>query len=530
MFEFELKEMINNNDLYSIPEFIISREGHKITTTNDTWQLPIVHQQSVIYFDRIKNYGLKWLVKIFIINQIERVSSTAGLNCWRDFSSKIIANENYFKLSNELSINEFEESLITLFEKIISDARNNKNLWSIYRITQWYIWCAENYNEFGICQVYASELDAMIIPANPKGQAVRNEDPDKGPLNHALELPLLIKALKEDKSTHHHHLQQKAALALSIAFGRNPSNLTYLRESDFLNLAEGQPTPCYVIKMPRIKKRLLDPRDDYLEEYLEDEFALIIQDLIKANSSIDTHVEIDGKNVEVERPLFIHKSMNVSALKSRQFEYIFNYRSYQITRLLKSFVIRHKIISPVTKELLYISTRRLRYTLATGLAAEGISKKELARILDHSDTQHVDVYYELAGSIVDHLDKAAAKEFSKFLNFFKGELIDDVSFCFDSEDKSLSYINENNPTDQLDIGICGKHELCHLDPPYSCYLCPKFKPYKHANHELVLDHLLIDREKRLEKYEGFRLGIQLDQIISAVAQVVVLCKKDTGNV
>ncbi|MDH8356919.1 site-specific integrase, partial [Klebsiella pneumoniae] len=67
----------------------------------------------------------------------------------------------------------------------------------------------------------------------------------------------------------------------------------------------------------------------------------------------------------------------------------YNMLSTGIANLLKAFIKRHSIISPLTGELLHVTPRRLRYTLATGLAAEGISKRELARILDHTDTQHV---------------------------------------------------------------------------------------------------------------------------------------------
>src|SRR5260221_8539116 len=43
---------------------------------------------------------------------------------------------------------------------------------------------------------------------------------------------------------------------------------------------------------------------------------------------------------------------------------------------------------------------------------------------DHTDTQHVQVYFEVAGNIVEHLDKASAKGFAKYLNYFKGNIID----------------------------------------------------------------------------------------------------------
>ncbi len=74
---------------------------------------------------------------------------------------------------------------------------SKKKLWALYRPIQWYLYGAEHYPELGFSTAYASILETMSIPGNPKGEAVRIEDPDSGPLNHSLELPLLIQALKK---------------------------------------------------------------------------------------------------------------------------------------------------------------------------------------------------------------------------------------------------------------------------------------------------------------------------------------------
>lgn len=42
----------------------------------------------------------------------------------------------------------------------------------------------------------------------------------------------------------------------------------------------------------------------------------------------------------------------------------------------------------------------------------------------------------------------------------------------------------------------------------------------------MLESLLNSRNERLEKYENARLGIQLDEVIFAVAQVAEACKKE----
>jgi len=522
-----LVELIDLNSWHDVPDRLISREGHPVDTSGDIWHLPNpTREYSSLDFSKIVNDGVRWATKRYIQDRLEFTSSSCAYSVFQDVWRNLFRFQNDFSIINGMDNKEVTERLISLFESALSESRKRHSLWAMYRPIQWYVWCAENYPEIGFCPAYALELDCMTIPGAPKGEAVRMEDVDRGPLHRTLELPLLIKAMRQDESLKFAHLQEKAILALSIALGRNPANLTYLKEKDLVNLTPDFDEPTWVINMPRIKKRQLNPRDDMLQEYLNPEFAKYLLELIDANGAFKPIVNVNGKEFQLERPLFINRTGNKSALISKLIDSSFNMTSEGISDSLKSFVKRHKIISPLTKEVLNINVRRLRYTVGTALAAEGISKKELARILDHTDTQHVLVYFELAGSIVEHLDKAAAKGFAQYLKLFRGRIIDSDSEAvnLDSDDKHLLFIDESNPTELTNIGICGKESICHLDPPFSCYLCEKFQPYSFADHEHVLDCLLQGRNKRLEKYENARLGIQLDDVIFAVAQVVEECR------
>jgi integrase len=520
--------LIEQHEWLDIPERVITREGVIANISGDLWQLPLPSSSGIVDFSCIENPLLKWATKRRVIHRAETTSTHAAVQEMQSLKHEFIAMQHEYELGKDLSSDQIKDPLISLVEKAIFQARAKHRLWALYRPIQWYIWCAENYPELGFCPVFAMELDGMVIPGNPKGEAVRMEDPDRGPLHRSLEVPLLINALRDDTSQELEHLQQKAALALAIALGRNPTNLTYLRESDFVTLAPDSESPCHIIKMPRIKKRQLHPRDDLLEEYLDPQFAKHIQDLVIANKSIKCVVDSELGPKEIERPIFISQKVNPGAGKIDD-SYNMTYR--EISQLIRGFILRHDIISPLTGEILQISPRRLRYTLATSLAAEGISRRELARLLDHTDTQHVQVYFELAGTIVEHLDKATAKGFAKYLDLFKGKIIDQDGEAVNGhrDDKHLSFVNELNPKDQIEIGICGERSICHLDPPFSCYLCPKFQPYRHADHENVLECLLASREERIEKYENARLGIQLDQVIIAVAQVAEQCKKEVTH-
>ncbi|CAD9197575.1 hypothetical protein QAC21B_03752 [Acinetobacter bohemicus] len=516
----------NDNGWREIPDFIVSREGKKVNTTGDLWNLPyaIDTSSSKLDFSKFENENLKWVLKSFIIEKIEKVSTHAGLQHFQDIWTK------FFRTNLEIinSAQDIEETLIAVVENAINLGRSEHKLWTLYRPIQWYLYGAEHYPELGFSTPYAQILETMSIPGNPKGEAVRMEDPDTGPLNHSLELPLLIHALKKDQSNEFIHLQEKAAIALSIAYGRNPANLTYLRHSDLVNLAPESDEPVYVLRMPRIKKRLVNPRDDYIEEFLDSTFAKYICDLIQANNETNAVLYHEGKKLPNSQPIFLNINGNEAAILSGDYENAYNFSSSMITSLIKGFVRRHNIISPLTKELMYVTARRLRYTLATGLAAEGISKAALARILDHTDTQHVHVYFELAGKIVIQLDKAIAKGFSQYLSYFSGHIIvsSEDAMNGDKPEKHLVFKGDKIEDEIKDIGVCGESSICHLDPPFSCYLCPKFQPYRHADHEYVLESLLNSRNERLEKYENARLGIQLDEVIFAVAQVAEACKKE----
>lgn len=520
-------EIIQLYGWQNVPSSITSREGIQIDASTDIWHLPyVVRNNASIDFNKVIEIGIRWVTKRYVHDKLKTTSTHAGLTAFQYLQTEVFAYQNKFEVINGLDTEDLKSNLIRLFEAIISASRKSHRVWAMYRPIQWYIWCAENYPEIGFCPAYALELDAITIPGNPKGEAVRMEDADRGPLHRTMELPLLIKAMREDKSNDFGHLQEKAILALSIALGRNPANLTYLKESDLVNLTPDSTEATWVINMPRIKKRQLNPRDDLLTEYLDSEFAGYLLELIEVNKTIPTVMKVEGKNIIVDRPLFINQKGNQSAILSKLIDSAFNMTSADISEALKKFVTRHKIISPLTDEMLRLSTRRLRYTLGTALASEGVSKKELARILDHTDTQHVLVYFELAGSIVEHLDNAAAKEFSKYIQLFKGNIIDSVSDAVNGErdDKHLVFFNESNPIEQIDIGVCRESNLCHLDPPYSCYLCEKFQPLSEADHDRVLDCLSKSGDERKEKYKNSPLGIQLVDVMIAVAQVAESCR------
>lgn len=266
--------MIELNDWLDIPKIITSREGHAVDTSKNVWHLPYtVRERASIDFGKIVVSSIRWVTQRYIQDRLECTSTHAGYTAFTYIWTELFRYQSDFEVIEGLDYEELKKRLISLFEKALSEARKEHRLWAMYRPIQWYVWCAENYSELGFCTAYALELDSISVPGNPKGEAVRMEDPDRGPLHRSLELPLLIKAMRMDKSLELPHLQEKAAVALSVALGRNPANLTFLKETDLVNLTPETDNPTWIIHMPRIKKRQMSPRDDMLDEYLDPEFA-----------------------------------------------------------------------------------------------------------------------------------------------------------------------------------------------------------------------------------------------------------------
>ncbi len=516
-----LAQLFDDYQWEPIPATATTAEGHVLYAGSGDWHFPYaISSANTAHFSWINSNFARVALQLYCLEQARVVSCHAAYSSFKDTWGLIFRDHESFGDAD------FKSGLISLFESAINKTKQAKKLWMMYRPIQWYVWCAEYYPELGFCEAYALELDSMRIPGNSKGEAVKNEDPTRGPLNRTLELQLLINALTAPCPDELKTLQERAALALLIAHGRNPANLALLWETDLINLTPEADTPTWVIRYPRIKKRLKNPRDDYREVPLPAVYAGYVLDLIRYNQSIACEATIDGQLVSADRYLFINQLMNKPALRSGRFDQLFMYPSVYISDLIRSFVRRHALISPLTDRPLVINSRRLRYTLATNLVLDGISRKELAYILDHSDLQHVEVYFDLAGEIVVHLDKAYFEYYSELAKYFKGKVVsrNDDFVNADDDSKLIPCVDVYE-----DIGVCGLTDLCHLYPPYSCYKCPKFQAYIDADHEAVFDFLLTRRVNALATGDK-QVAVQLDEIMLAVQQVIHMCKSDVTGV
>ncbi len=399
-------------------------------------------------------------------------------------------------------------SLRALLFEILGRLRSDGKEWRFHYIRDWYRWSSDQSIEgFDDPELYW-EIVSLRIPGNVKGEAVRSQDADEGPLDELEEIALRAALLRDNGPL----LERAIAWAL-LALGCNPANLVYLCEGDLQTLRSGE----YVfhqLKVPRIKKRTA-PRAAFKTRKLDSALARIFEELVARNKGIAIPQAFS-------RPLFARASPRDDCYGTAIERFAFHLTSEDVKELLKRCIRRLNVQSHRTKRPLVITPRRLRYTFATRKVQEGCSMEALADLLDHSDLQNVVVYYSGAG-LSKRLDEALAVSIGPLVNRFMGRIVRDGS----EAEEHGGRVKAHPLGKVVDIGSCGKTTLCTLFPPASCYLCPLFQPWKDAPHREVLSELIRVRDQRVEDAgrPDDRIAKQYDEMIFAVGQVVALCEE-----
>lgn len=512
-----------------LPEFVVDSAGMPMDVSGDVWYFNTPIMSTAYGFARMKilNPWLEYSLKRYAIFCVQRVSPMSAYNALRRVVLHLRKAGSWNKLATEADIQLQEHLLHSTMSSALEWLRANGCLHNFNDLRAWYCWCADYLPDFGFNDDVAYKWEQMRIPGMKKGIAVRTNDPECGPLDDAEQI-LIRQALLADTSGEPHHVQQRAALWLSLAFGRNPRNVTLARRSDFFQVKDALPDEIWILRMPRIKKST-GPRATFKELYVDASLAAILNDLISQGP------QPVGAEPE-ETPLFVRSGVRDMVSRSLSKEWFWHMTTDEFTSLLSDAIRRYAIKSPRTGQPLRITTRRLRYTFATNLVREGIGALDLAEALDHSDLQHVQVYFDAKSTVVERLDKASATQIGPILQLFKGQIVKGPDHATNGWqiEKRIRIIPELIPADHhmRDLGSCGKNEFCSLHPPYSCYPCDRFEPFSDSIevHEQILG-FLIDRRERLrtDPLNNSRIAVQLDEVIYACAEVVEKMKLGGTN-
>lgn len=291
-----------------------------------------------------------------------------------------------------------------------------------------------------------------------------------------------------------------------------------LVEGDLIQLKDGDQTAFVHLRVPRMKKRENEVRSSFRTRGLTREIAEVLLELIDLNSSRELDAGAAGPR---SRPIFQRRTPRADLVDGPLDRFAWHLRADEFTGLVESAVAALRVLSPRTGKPLNITTRRLRYTFATRLVREGVPKLEVADLLDHSDTQNVQIYYDIKSDIVEHLDRAVAMALAPLAQAFMGTLVSgpDAAIRGADPDSSIATV-AGDPGHVEKLGNCGSFGYCGLMAPIACYTCKSFQPWIDAPHHLVLDQLLKDRDRRVAGGLDGRMVTMMDTTICAVAEVI----------
>lgn len=473
-----MSSLIDMSDLPVVKSEITTRYGETFNGEADVWRLNNGGQKFTAKFNLINDNYLRYNLKLFISFHVQRSSLSHAMNYYYSL----------MKQFKDYSLGEIsEDSLKKHIRNEIKNKRGTKKEYALWHLIDWYCWCSD----FGLPyfdEDFAFSMDNISLSGNLKGEAVRSLDKNKGPLSDN-QLNSLIKALSFDTSEKYR--EENISTWLSLVLGTNPMNLALLKWGDFEIIESDQGGHrIYFLNVPRIKKRFEKMREEFKKRELDRRVGELL---------------LKYKNDSNENSL------------------IFNKTSRSLGRLITEYCENTLGLD------FRVNPRRLRYTFATRLVLSGASKEKLADLLDHTDLQHVQVYYDLRHKIKGFIDAAESKRLGEIFKQFEGNILSGKDIEKVPHDLKFSYSGKE---DKPVIGNCGSGELCELNPPFSCFLCPKFNAFDSSLpiYKKILKYLIGWSSKRLEDFgENDRIHTLMKDFQLAISDLINRIEEGDAN-
>lgn len=154
------------------------------------------------------------------------------------------------------------------------------------------------------------------------------------------------------------------------------------------------------------------------------------------------------------------------------------------------------------------------------MAEEGHAQAVIAEALDQTTLGSVKQYTAVTGKFHARYNKALSMRLATTAQAFAGVLISTSDQDAGEAIRSPEITGTFEP-----IARCGKFGFCKFNAPIACYTCVSFRPFKEAPHEVILEHLLRERERYLGN-SNKTLAVTEDRTIVAVMQVIL---RSTGR-
>lgn len=516
---FDDKHSINHMLDKDLSNYRVSKMGYKFNINDNTWKLD-------------NSYTLNW--DLYSDLKIDRVLINGCRKVLATFSSEMSANYvrnifHYFKAlfnssgSTQLTVATIQNYLATL---------DKENEYKLGYIRAFLLdWHSKGID--GVTSDVANFLSSIKLRGNSKGKAVLKSCPHSGNYTSNEQQAILewsVNAFLQDDI----NLEEYTWLMLSFYLGWRPIEFRSLTIGDLIVESDGQ-AGSYFLMRPDAKRRGAGFREELSKTDIDEELALLIMNQSKV--SMDYFKNRFGlqqtESYKNNIPLFIDRLSlenitSVENLKETHKEtpdYGFINAKYAYF-LMDS--ISYKCQAKTYRlngEFIHITSRRFRYTIATNARKRGLSMFHIAKILGHKDIQHVRVYTENTSENLDLIDEAMTEVLAPLAQAFAGTLINDERDAIRANDPR----SRIKSTTGAGVGSCGEYGFC-ASGGRQCYLCSKFQPWVHGQHEKVLESVLEERDN-LRKKGASQFVIQAtDRVVLAITEVIQLCKKAKNEV
>ncbi|WP_157917372.1 tyrosine-type recombinase/integrase [Pseudodesulfovibrio profundus] len=482
------------------PGVVYDRFGHSVDTSGEVWELT----------DPTRTNYCNWKRAYCAKDNLETVKAYVA-HCIETKAPHTVGNIFYYLIEDEKNdiLDNYPLSMCNLLS-LLDCYRESGEEWKFHWVRKWYVWCTDVAFP-GFSRSICEELLNYSIEGNEKGVAVLTEDPDDGPLDN-VEYDLLRSVVKSGVGSEF----ERICIMLCMELGANPKNIVLLEERDFIKNKTSSGSWLYSLNVPRIKKR--SSSRSVRARKISPHLGQFIDRLIEINN------DNFGRPYAEKTPILRSNRKRYFLSRSlKRFEFHMTTRDF--CKAVQKYPIVAKLVSRRSGDILHLTPRRLRYTFATRLVEQGASPAVVADALDHTDLQHVAVYFKARGKTVEALDKALEcnPHYLDVISRFSGIVVER------EETNGIPTVPGETPTYRNlgGIGGCGAKSLCKLYPPLSCYLCPSFQAWKDGPHQDMLDELkTYAREMAATSgYPVARITNQVDDVILAISQLLQRIKE-----
>ncbi|MFI3048475.1 site-specific integrase [Pseudomonas coronafaciens] len=374
----------------------------------------------------------------------------------------------------------------------------------------------------GMARDVVAMLDGWRLKGREKGLAIKSLDPTEGPLSD-FEYASFNENLVFSYEMGETSLYDFCACMIISTTGRRPIQLTHLKCGDLIDLKGQDGITNYFLHIPRAKQEGGGFRDEFKTYQLTLEMWQLLES--HKQKVLRDIVEIGCELSEEQKKLFPLFPAIRNWLKRSKADFVralpgerLHISTAVFTHILKRTVESLGIVSERTDELLNVFARRFRYSLGTRAARDGVSKYVIAEILDHSDTQHVEVYTLNVPEHLKKIDEALGFQLAIYAKAFAGVLVD----------SELDALRGSDPASRIkhrkcDVGTCGNFSFCGMNAPRPCYTCVSFQPWLDGPHEELYIELIEEREQLIARTGDLTIAAILDRTIVAVAEVIRKC-------